>query len=73
MTDTTTAATNALALLRQFTAPQGVDDLPHFDHEGFLTEMQARAAAVGRRLTQRNQRTLARMVREYCKRCGVVN
>jgi hypothetical protein len=72
-TDTQTAAENALALLRQFTSPQGIDDLPHFDHAGFLAEMEARAASVGRKLTKREQRTLARMVATYCEREGVVS
>ena len=67
MTDTRQAAENALALLRQFTSPQG------FDHVGFLTEMEARAAVVGRKLTKRDRRTLAQMVSAYCARNGVVN
>jgi hypothetical protein len=70
MIDFKQATRNAMALLRRFTSPQGIDDLPHFDHRGFLDEMEHRA---GRSLTTSELRSLAAMVAVYCDHNDIVN
>ena len=72
MTAVTTAAQNALTLLKQFTTLQGADDKRHFDSVGFIAEMEARAAADGRKLTQSELRSLGKMARVYCQQYNVV-
>ncbi len=71
--DTRSAARNALALLKQFTAPQGMGDTPTFDSAGFMAEMAARAALVGRTLTTAERRSLEQMGRVYCQQYNVAH
>jgi hypothetical protein len=68
------AARNALVLLKKHTFPQGIDDLPHFDHKGFLDDVeQLSLQTTGKKLTAQELRTLAQLVATYCKRTGVVS